>query len=217
MAGCSGSLDQKDSKSQPPEPISLFDGKTFTGWHYRDEEKHLWRIQDGALSGGSLSEFVKHNSFLMSEQRYQNFELNLKVKITSTEGFSNSGIQVRSVRMPNHHEMIGYQVDVGPEWWGKMYDESRRNKTIAEAADLDVVNAAINEDGWNHYRILCEGLRIRSWINGVPAIDFTESDLSIAQEGHLGIQIHGGGKALVQVKDISITELPNTPELSVWQ
>ncbi|MEJ7708941.1 MAG: hypothetical protein WKF84_03590 [Pyrinomonadaceae bacterium] len=38
-------------------------------------------------------------------------------------------MQFRSQRIPNNHEVIGYQADLGDGWWGSLYDESRRNKT----------------------------------------------------------------------------------------
>ena len=50
----------------------------------------------------------------------------------------------------------------------------------------------------------------------MPALDYTEADANIAQDGHIGIQVHGGGKALVQVKDIVIEELPPTPGAPTW-
>src|SRR5436190_2198057 len=62
----------------------------------------------------------------------------------------------------------------------------------------------------NEYVIRAEGPRIQTWINGVQGTDFTEADPNIPDWGKLGIQIHGGGKAMVQVKDITIEELPPT-------
>jgi len=121
------------------------------------------------------------------------------------------------VRVPNSTEMSGYQVDAGEGWWGKLYDESRRNKVIAQAANLTAATAAVKPDDWNEYRIRAEGPRIRSWINGVAALDYTETEANIAQDGHIGIQIHGGGMALVQVKDVRIEELPPTPGAPTWR
>jgi len=98
-----------------------------------------------------------------------------------------------------------------------LYDESRRRKVISQAADLAAVNNAVKENGWNEYRILAEGPRIRSWINGVPALDYTESDANIALDGHIGIQVHGNGKTLVEVRDVTIKELPPTPIAPTWE
>ena len=199
---------------------SLFDGKSLEGWEIREGEKKWWRVADGAIEGGSLTENVPHNTFITWPQSFQNFELNVNLRLISGEGegFKNSGVQVRSRRVPGHHEMMGYQVDAGIGWWGRLYDESRRNKVIAEPASIDAVTAAVHDwDKWNHYRILCEGSRIRSWVNGVPAIDYTEADSKIPLDGLTGLQAHGGGKFVVQFKDITIRELPPTEGAPSWE
>ncbi len=188
----------------------LFDGKSLAGW---EGDLKWWRVQDGAITGGSLTEKVPRNFFLSTTGSYQNFDLRLKLKLTGVPntGMINSGVQIRSLRVPNNTEMSGYQVDAGDGWWGKLYDESRRRKVVGESADPAAVNAAVKKDGWNEYRIRTEGPRIRSWINGVQALDYTEAEPAIAQDGHIAIQIHGGGMALVQVKDVQIEVLPKTP------
>jgi putative membrane-bound dehydrogenase-like protein len=195
------------------EPVSLFDGKSLEGWDY---DPKLWRVEDGLIAGGSLTETVTHNDFLASKKTYANFELRVTLRLSGT-GFVNSGVQIRSIRKPGSPEMSGYQVDYGKGWYGKLYDESRRNKVLTESVDQKAADAAIKEGDWNEYRIRAEGRRIQSWINGVKALDYTEPDLQIAQDGLIGIQIHGGGKAVVHVKAITIEELPPTPEVMTWE
>jgi len=214
-AKAQGQKNPKDSTSTKAQ--SLFDGKTLKGWEARLGERHLWRVSGGAISGGSLDKKVPRNSFLATKRSFHNFELRLKIRVSGKEGFINSGIQIRSLRVPGSHEMTGYQVDAGDGWWGKLYDESRRNRVIGQATDLAAVNRAIKSDGWNEYRIRAEGARIRSWINGVPALDYTEKDVHIALDGHIGVQVHGGGKALIQIKDVTIEELPPTPGAPTWK
>jgi len=65
--------------------------------------------------------------------------LRLKFKLVGTEGFVNGGVQVRSKHVKNPpFELSGYQADMGdPEWWGCIYDESRRNKVVAKS---DIAN-----------------------------------------------------------------------------
>ncbi len=193
-------------------PVSLFDGKTLAGW---EGDAAWWRVEAGEIRGGSLTTKVPKNFFLATEKSYQNFDLRVKLRLTGT-GFVNSGIQMRSVRVLNSSEMSGYQVDYGKGWYGKIYDESRRNRVIAESKDAAAVLAAIKEGEWNEYRILAEGNRIRSWINGVPALDYLETEPNIAADGKIGIQIHSGGMAEVQAKDITIEELPATPGALTW-
>jgi putative membrane-bound dehydrogenase-like protein len=193
-------------------PVSLFDGKSLDGW---EGDPAWWRVEAGEIRGGSTTQNVPRNFFLATNKSYQNFELRVKLRLTGT-GFVNSGVQIRSVRVPNNTEMSGYQVDFGPGWYGKLYDESRRNKVIADSTDPKAVQAAIKEGDWNEYRIRAEGRRLRTWINGVPALDYTEADANIATDGRIGLQVHSGGKAVIQAKDIEIEELPATPAEMTW-
>ncbi len=188
-------------------PVSLFDGKSFAGWE--GDTKKTWRLEDGVIAAGQLAEKAPRNEFLASTKSYKNFELRLKFKLQGTEGFVNSGVQIRSVRIPNPpNEMSGYQADLGdPKYWGALYDESRRKKMLAEP-NMEAVNKVLKRDDWNDYRIRAEGPRIQIWINGVQTIDYTEPDATIPQEGHLALQIHGNGKTEVRFKDIVIEELP---------
>jgi putative membrane-bound dehydrogenase-like protein len=189
--------------------VALFDGRSLAGW---EGDPKIWRIQEGVITGGSLTEMVKRNEFLATTKEYGNFIVRLKIKLTGTEGFLNSGFQIRSQRVPGDSEMAGYQCDFGdPTWWGCIYDESRRNKLMAQS-DMKTLEPVLKRNDWNDYVIRAEGARITTWINGVLGVDYTEADPAIVQSGRMGIQVHGGGKALVQVKDISIEELPPTPQ-----
>jgi hypothetical protein len=185
--------------------VALFDGKTFTGWE--GDTAKTWRIQDGAIVGGSLAERVPRNEFLTTTRSYGNFVLRLKFKLVGSDGFINAGVQFRSERATKPaHEMIGYQADMGAKFWGALYDETRRNKILAEP-DPAVVATLIKLEDWNDYEIRAEGPRIRLSINGKQTVDYTEPDASIPQSGLIGLQIHGGGKAEVHYKDLTIEEL----------
>lgn len=202
----------------PPAPLprrQLFDGTSLAGWDVRPGEERWWRVADGAIVGGSATESLPHNTFVSSRDSFQNFELRLKIRIRGQRGFVNSGVQIRSIRMPNNHEMIGYQVDAGDKWWGKLYDESRRRKVIAEPIDGRAA-AAVRPDDWNDYRIHAEGPRIQTWINEVQAIDYTEQDAKIPLDGRIGLQVHGGGTLTVEFKEISLDSLPATPDAPGW-
>ena len=188
--------------------VSLFDGRTFTGWD--GETNKTWRMEEGAFVGGSLKDKVPRNEFLRSTRPYTNFVLRVKFKLlgTAAGGFINGGVQVRSQRAKNPpNERAGYQCDLGEGYWGALYDESRRNKVLImpEAA---AVKKALKKDDWNQYEIRGEGKRLRSSINGVAMIDYTEPDDTIPQWGLVGLQIHGGGPAEASYKDITIDELP---------
>lgn len=191
--------------AEPPADPSftrLFDGKTFTGWEGNLES---FRIEDGAIVGGRLDGPVPRNEYLCTKNAYRNFELRLKFKIVGEN--VNAGVQFRSERVPNTTEMIGYQADMGQQYWGCLYDE-RRHKLLAGPTKAEQA-AFIRSEDWNDYVIRAEGPHIQLWLNGHKTVDYTEPDSSIPQEGVFGLQIHKGGASEASYKDILIRVLPD--------
>lgn len=189
----------------PTKAIRLFDGKTFNGWE--GDTTHTWRIEDGMLVGGSLKQTVPHNEFIATTRSYSDYVLRLKFKLSGNEGFVNSGVQFHSQRIEDPaYEMTGYQADIGDGYWASLYDESRRNKVLVHA-DTALISRVLRRNDWNDYEIRCEGRRIRLLLNGNLTVDYTEEDPSIPQSGLVALQIHGGGKAEVRFKDITLKEL----------
>ena len=189
-----------------PRIRSLFDGRTFEGWE--GDTTKIFRVEDGAIVGGSLKTSLSRNEFLCTKGEYGDFEIQLKFKLPGTT--VNGGVQFRSRRVPNSSEMSGYQADLG-YWdgkglWGDLYDESRRNKKLAEANQTELSKVLKLED-WNEYRIRCQGRRIQIWINGYRTVDYTEPDGKIEQKGLIGLQIHAGPPSEAWYKDIVITSL----------
>ncbi|MGA1235838.1 MAG: 3-keto-disaccharide hydrolase [Limisphaerales bacterium] len=199
-------VEAQGTASTAGESLRLFDGKTLQGWE--GDTKVTWRVEDGAIVGGSLATKVPRNEFLTSTHRATNFVLKLEFKLLGSEGFINGGVQLRSERATQpDNEMIGYQADIGDGWWGALYDESRRNKPLITPKP-EAAQAAVRKQEWNTYLIRCEGPRIRTYINDVPMIDYTETDPTIPLHGLIGLQIHGDGKALIHYRNITLEHLP---------
>ena len=191
-------------ESQSFQP--LFDGKTLRGW---EGNEAIFRVEEGAIVAGSLEKDIAHNEFLCTEKRYGDFELRLEARLHG-QG-ENAGVQFRSERIPNHHEVIGYQCDMGTadgkSIWGALYDESRRKKFLA-VGDNERLQKTVKADGWNRLVIRCEGPRIQIWVNDLQTVDYTETDAKIPREGVIGLQIHGGKPAEASYRKIEIRELP---------
>ena len=181
----------------------LFDGKTFNGW---EGNLKFFRIENGAIGGGSSSESLDHNEFLCTTEEYNDFELRLKVKLLGDPAKANAGVQFRSQRIPNHHEVIGYQADMGQQYWGALYDESRRRK-ILSGPNQDDLNKVLKSEDWNDYVIRAEGKRVRLSLNGFQTADYTEADDSVEQHGRICLQIHAGPPSEAWYKDITIKPL----------
>lgn len=183
----------------------IFDGKSFEGWEGNTDS--VWRIEDGSLTAGSLTSRQKENDFLATTSEYEDFELELEWKLEGTEGFINGGVQFRTKRIPNHHEVTGYQADLGAGFDGALYDESRRNKILAKPDDETLKKAIKPLGQWNHYRIRAQGKRIQLWLNGIKTVDYTETDPNIPQKGIIAVQIHGGATAIAKYRNLSLREL----------
>lgn len=190
------------SDAEPAPGKAIFDGKTFAGW---EGNLDWFRIEDGQIVGGTLEKPIPNNEFLCTTATYGDFELTIEVKLSDIPD-ANAGIQFRTARIPNHHEVSGYQADMGEGWWGCLYDESRRNKVLARP-DRETLKKALRPGDWNTYRIRCEGARIQLWLNGIQTVDYTETEEGIAREGVIGLQIHGGPPAEARYRNIRIREL----------
>ena len=184
--------------------MSLFDGKTFTGWE--GDTLNTWRIINKTLMGGSVTQTVPHNQFIATTESFGDFELQLEFKLTGT-GFVNAGVQFHSERATNPaYEMIGYQADLGNGYWASLYDESRRDLTIVQP-DSALIKKILKPATWNLFKIKSVGRRIRIYLNGVQTVDYNEPDEKIIHQGKIALQVHGGGKALAAYRNIKIIRL----------
>jgi len=179
-----------DARSTP-----LFDGKTLDGWTVRGGSAS-YNVEDGTIVGTTAE--GSPNTFLCKGD-FKNFVLELEVKCDPR---LNSGVQVRSHVYekdgpdpldPKKRRKAG--VVYGPQCEidrqvsgsaGRFYDESRRNRWISEIKPE--ARGAFKDNDWNRYRIVVQGNRYRSWLNGVPCADFTDD---VDEHGFIGLQVHG--------------------------
>jgi putative membrane-bound dehydrogenase-like protein len=171
----------------------LFNGKDLTGW---DGDDGLWKVENGEIVGKS-EKGLKKNTFLKSHLATENFKLSLKVKLTPNK--ENSGVQFRSVPLPDG-EMKGPQADIGAGWWGKLYEESGRGLLAKEGGEKFV-----KPDEWNDYVVEAVGGHVKIWINGNLCTDYEDDKL--ARRGIFGLQMHSGGPMEVRFKDLKLEVL----------
>jgi hypothetical protein len=171
----------------------FFNGKDLNNW---DGDKELWKVENGEIVGKTTTG-LKKNNFLVSQTAVENFKLSLKVRLTPAK--ENSGIQFRSVPLPNG-EMRGPQADIGAGWWGKLYEEEGRGLLAKEGGEKFV-----KAEEWNDYVIEANGNTVKIWINGNLCTDYTDEKL--ARRGVIGLQLHSGGPMEVRFKDIKLEVL----------
>lgn len=189
------------------EHLTLFDGKTLKGWKVvNPANAERWTVVDGCLASGDGKTKIPTNTFLATTEEYGDFEFTCKFRLWGDQktGMINSGIQYRS--HAHGTNTVGYQADMGRGWWGGIYDEHRRNVTLAKC-DVKVLGKDFKEDGWHTYTIRCKGNHHELFIDGIKTVDYIEKDSSVPAKGFIAVQIHSGGKAQVAFKDLTLKKL----------
>ncbi|MEY2880948.1 MAG: hypothetical protein RLZZ15_3328 [Verrucomicrobiota bacterium] len=170
---------------QSPALKPLFDGRTLTGWAVKGGTA-TYRVEDGAIVGRTVE--ASKNTFLCTTRDYADFEFECEVKCDPA---LNSGIQIRSrtyakptaiigkaQKQREAGEVFGYQCEITFAAKGtseNFWDEARRAVWLDGLVQKSGAATAFKDGAWNHYRIVAQGDRIRSWVNGVPCADFCDA------------------------------------------
>jgi len=180
----------------------LFDGKSLDGFTQKGG-KAKYRVENGEIVGTSVPN--TENSFLCTIKEYGDFILELEFKVDPQ---LNSGVQIRSHTYDQPREVEtkkgkkrtfpagrvhGYQVEIDPSsrsYSGAIYDEARRAVFLADLADNEPARKAFKQGEWNKFRIECRGDSIKTWINGVAAVDLKDD---MTPKGFIALQVHGVG------------------------
>ena len=164
---------------------NLFNGKNLDGWKQLNG-KAKYEIVNKEIVGTTV--FGEPNSFLVTEQDYGDFILELDFKLDAD---MNSGIQFRSESKPEYREgrVHGYQMEIDPSpraWTGGIYDEARRG-WLYPLEYNPAAKKAYKQRAWNRARIECIGNVIRVWINGVPTANVVDD---LTTRGLIALQVH---------------------------
>ena len=175
----------------------LFNGKDLTGWiNYGTE---LWYVdEDGYLVCESGPD--KGYGYFGTEKYYNNFDLSLEFKQEAT---GNSGVFIRSTVQGT--TVRGWQVEVAPKNCdtGGIYESYGRGWLIQIPDEKENI---LKEGEWNQMRILCEGNRVQTWLNGEQMVDIEDEKIG-AGNGRIALQIHDGGGIKVRWRNLHIKTL----------
>lgn len=179
--------------------VDLFDGETLAGWD-RFNGTASYTAENGAIVGRTSE--GSSNSFLCTKQDYADFELEFDVRVDHE---LNSGVQVRSrlkelTTGEGHNERRGRVYGPQIEIEGTGADGKEAGYVYAEATgrgwltpDEKLIPHKLMKDGdWNHYRIVIEGPRFQTWINGTQVSDLVDEEIARTHPtGFIGLQVHG--------------------------
>lgn len=184
----------------------LFDGSSLKGWQPCGPGKGIFLAKAGCVVGTAQQ---KEAIFLRSEATYSDFELQFEVSIDPN---LNAGVQIRShlyeqdtpapwipkpgktPRVYKAGRVYGYQVEItgeGNKTSGSIWDEARRVTWLTDTSKDPIASQAWQDNQWNHYRVLCQGDRIQTWVNGVPCSDLHDP---VTREGFIALQAYNRSK-----------------------
>ena len=216
-----------------PEPVqvngyagftSIFDG-TLKGW---DGDTKFWRAENQTIVGETTPENkLSRNTFLVWRGGApKNFELKLDFRMNST----NSGVQYRSVEMPEVGQWVmkGYQADIDFQntYTGQIYEERGRGflalrgqathiaeggskRAFAQIKNGDDLKGILKINDWNTLHVIARGNVLMQVVNGQLAAVVVDDDAAGRKlEGLIGFQIHVGPPMKVEFRNVYLKNLP---------
>jgi hypothetical protein len=207
-----------------PEFVPLFDADSIeaSDWH-KVHGGSSFEVRDGTLVG--ISSSSGDNGFVTTYKLFDDFELKSEVWV-DPEGL-NSAIQVHShTRQGKQHpygphpevELSGDAAQMQPGGQaGYIYGEKLGTGWMREDGGDAPTHDVWNNDEWNDYRILAEGSRLQTFINGeqIEDLDLEEfSDVDgLMQMGGIALQVHSidvDGREVkwrnMEIKELDVAE-----------
>jgi hypothetical protein len=185
LIGCTG------PPSEKAPWVDLFNGENLNGWYIKGGDAK-YKVKDGAIVGSTVYDTKSESTFLISDEMYGDFILELDFKVDSS---MNSGIQIRSNSFDHYMDgrVHGYQIEIDPSeraWTAGIYDSSRRG-WLFPLVDNPKAQKAFKQNEWNAIRVEAIGDTIKTWINGVPAAHLIDDK---THRGFIALQVHGIGE-----------------------
>jgi hypothetical protein len=191
----------KDEPKKESGWVSLFDGKTLSGWEALslsgNDEKTKWEVVDGEIVGSGEA------SMLYSPKgHYKNFKFRAEVKIND---HGNSGMYFRTAKKPSFTE--GYECQINsshadPIRSGSIYTMVHIYKNIVPPDTYFTQEVEVTDKEYRGHMVTF----IRVSINGELLYELLDHDQSFKQ-GHFAFQQHDPGSK-VSIRKVEVMELP---------
>ena len=188
------------------ETIALFDRKSLDGW---EGHPNRWSVSNGEIIGKN-SDQVKVSTYLLTKQKFSDFQLIFSAKLVESE--MHTGIAIWGAAAPDRGDKYAYKgpLVMFPKPWG-MYDVLGRAGLNVDAAPALKVGS---QHDWNHMELFAQGNRVRLVLNGVLVVDWREPDPTRIKEARIALQLHWNTEPQeVRFKGLKLITFPNDQRL----
>lgn len=201
--------------------VSLFDGKSLSGWYMDvpDLQKDSSLRRPFIVRDGLLVSLGTPGGHLISEKSYENYTLEFEYRFAGKPG--NCGVLVHASSPRALYGMFPKSIEVqmmhsnAGDFWCIQEDiqvvdmEKRRgpkeNWGVSEGKERRILNLTDDSEKplgeWNYMKIKCEEDRVTVWLNGVLVNDGFGAT---ARKGQIALQAEG---AEVEFKGLVLTPL----------
>ena len=212
-----------DDKPTEAGFTKIFDGQSLKGWHVGSKSGHSrksgnlsggkWEVKDGAIQGSQ--DQPGNGGLLLSDALYGEVEVVVEMK---NDFGPDSGLFLRSTpdgkcyqALIDYHKGGSLMGIYGEGLGGKphlrffSFEDTPEKITLHKdrtpsplpIADAEAWKKLWKPGQWNELRARITGgdkPTMVTWINGVKIMEWTETEARLPVKGHIGLQIHGGGK-----------------------
>lgn len=175
----------------------IWNGEDLTGWTAKPaelQESH-WKVEAGKIVGENKD---RAKSVLWTDDEFTDFELSLEYRTPSPD--YDSGIFLRG---RSHQVQIGVSRSLQVDLTGCIY--APKDGKGSYPAKTDKVAATHKPGEWNHLRLLVEGKRIQTFLNGEFFVDYIGE--TIPSAGPIGLQLHAGVHQKMLFRNLNLNEL----------
>ena len=186
------------------EWVSLFDGKTLSGWEMSEmagKGTSKWEVKDGALTGTG-----KASMLYSPKGDYKNFKFKAEIKIND---HGNSGMYVHvPEKKPSFSE--GYEIQINSTHGDPI-------KTGSVYTMVHVYAQLVPPDEWftQEVEFVVKNWRgkvvphIKVSVNGKVLYEYIDHSNAFPKPGFFAFQQHDPG-SVVQIRKVEVMELPDT-------
>ncbi|MGY8730523.1 MAG: 3-keto-disaccharide hydrolase [Pirellulales bacterium] len=176
--------------------ISLFDGRTMDGWERIGNERSVWKVKDGALTGSGPASMLVNTS-----KTYKNFRYRAELKISDG---GNSGMYFRTTRKPGFSDGYEAQIDsthTDPIRTGSIYGMCHVYKQHVKPDTWFKYQIEVRDDVWRGRELT----RIKVTIDDKELYEYMDFEMTF-KDGYFAFQHHDPG-SIVHIRKVEVLPL----------